>query len=85
MTDSATEFELFQVDTELLESPVLASRNASKPKSPLEDIKAPQTTQELFDELEVESSQSQTEVPKSSRFSKFTRKIRPARTRLPVC
>ena len=46
MSDSATEFELFQPepgfdDTELLESPVLASRNASKPTSPLEDIKTP--------------------------------------------
>jgi len=41
MTDSATEFELFQADTELLEYSMLAARNASKPTSPLEDIKTP--------------------------------------------
>ena len=75
MTDSATEFELFEAgsgfdETPPLDSPVLAALNASKPKSPLEDIRAPQTTQELFDELEVEPSQPQLEAPKSNRFSK---------------
>ena len=68
MSDSVTEFELFQPepgfdDTELLESPVLAARNANKPKSPLEDINPPKTSQELFDELEVEPSQPQAEIP----------------------